>query len=87
MGGFGPGMMLSRRIMEAFDANKDDVISLEEFTNGFTRWFDAWDTDKTGKLTADQLRAGINQDLAPFRGRPPGGEEMGPPDGPPPFGP
>jgi spore coat protein CotH len=85
-GGFGPGM-LSRVFIEALDVNKDELISHEEFTNGFAKWFEAWDVNKTGKLTADQLRAGINQDLAPFQGRPPAGENFGPPDGPPPFGP
>jgi len=79
--------MLSRVFMEALDANKDEVISHEEFTNGFARWFEAWDMDKKGKLTSEQLRTGINRELGTFHGGPPGGEGFGPPDGPPPFGP
>jgi hypothetical protein len=60
--------------MTALDADKDGELSREEFVGGFKKWFEAWDTEKTGVLTDEQLRAGINKDL-PFRpafGGPPG---------------
>ncbi len=81
-GGFGPGMFLGGAFMMALDSNKDGSISRDEFTKGFVAWFEAWNTDKSGVLTDEQLRAGINQDLAPFRGGPPGGPGFGPPGEP-----
>jgi spore coat protein CotH len=85
-GGFGPGMFLGNVFMTAFDGDKDGVLTRDEFAQGFAKWFEGWNTDKSGVLTDDQLRAGINQDLSPFRGGPPGGPGFGPPDGPPPRG-
>ena len=59
--------------MTALDADTDGEITRNEFTQGFAKLFEAWNTDKSGVLTDEQLRAGINQDLSPFRGGPPGG--------------
>ena len=78
-GGFGPGMFLAQAFMTALDADKDGVVTQAEFIQGFLKWFDAWNTDHSGALTEEQLRAGINQDLAPFRGGPPPGFDFGPP--------
>jgi hypothetical protein len=84
-GGFGPGMFLAQVFTTALDADNDGVVTQAEFTQGFLKWFDAWNTDHSGVLTEDQLRAGINKDLSPFRGGPPPGFDFGPPpDG---FGP
>ena len=77
-GGFGPGMFLGNAFMAALDTDKDGVITRVEFAQGFAKWFEAWNTDKSGALTDEQLRAGISQDLAPFRG----GPGFGPPGGP-----
>lgn len=82
--GFGPSNFIARGVMEAFDTNKDGKVTHAEFIAGFTKWFDDWNTDQSGKLTDDQLRAGINRDLSPFRGGPPGGPGFGPPDEAPP---
>jgi hypothetical protein len=82
--GFGPGMFLAGNVMEAFDANKDGKVTHDEFIAGFAKWFDDWNTDKSGTLTGEQLRAGINRTLSPFRGTPPGGADFGPPDDGPP---
>src|SRR5437667_161850 len=54
------------------DADKDGALTRDEFTEGFAKWFGAWNTDQSGALTEEQLRAGINRDLAPSR-FPPGG--------------
>ena len=87
-GGFGPGTFLGPVWMQAFDEQKAGAVTREDFMRGFSRWFESWNTDKTGFLTAEQLRAGINKDLSPFRGgQPPGfGGPQGfpaPPDGAP----
>ena len=84
-GGFGPGMFLAEAFLSALDADKDGMVTQAEFTQGFLKWFDAWNTDHSGALTEEQLRAGINKDLSPFRGGPPPGFDFGPPDefGPP----
>jgi spore coat protein H len=60
-GGFGPGNFLGRIFMDGLDADKNREITRDEFTSGFSRWFDAWDTDRSGALSDEQLRAGINQ--------------------------
>ena len=70
--GFGPGMMFAGTLMNAFDTDKNKEISHAEFTAGFSRWFMSWTGNKGDRLTPDQLREGINKDLAPrFDGPPP----------------
>jgi hypothetical protein len=73
----GPGMFLGNAFMTALDADKDGTISQDEFSQGFAKWFESWNTDNSGVLTDDQLRAGINRELSPFRGGPPGGRPPG----------
>ena len=77
-GGFGPGTMIGPAFLKAMDANKDDNITQEEFKTTFTKWFDSWSKDNL--ITEDQLRAGIEKDLAPA-GMPggPGGMPAPPP--------
>ena len=71
-GGFGPGGFLGRIFVTDFDADKNAGLTRDEFTQGFTKWFEKWNTDQSGTLTDEQLRAGINRDLEPSRGRRPG---------------
>lgn len=73
-GGFGPGTFLANPFMEHFDADRDKHLTRDEVSQGFEKWFAAWDADKAGVLTADQLRDGINQTFMP----------RGPAGGPPP---
>jgi hypothetical protein len=80
--GGGPGMFLGNTLMTALDTNQDGVLTRDEFVQGFDKWSESWNTDKSGALTEEQLRAGIDRDLSPFRGGPPGG--FGPSGGPPP---
>ena len=82
-GDFGPGMFLGPAWMQALDDQKKGELSLEDFTRGFARWFDSWHPEKTGPMTEEQLRAGIDKDLSPFRGGPPR-FFGGPPGSPPP---
>jgi hypothetical protein len=74
---FGPGMFLGPIWMQALDKQKKGEIASEDFAQSFARFFQTWNTDKTGFLTEEQLRGGINKDLSPFRDGPPGG--FGPP--------
>ncbi len=67
-GGFGPGMIFADSLLKALDENKDSTLSREEFIQGFSRLFDDWNTDKSGSLTEQQLRSGIEKDLSPARG-------------------
>lgn len=84
--GFGPGMFLGQPFLEALDKDKDATVTRAEFTGGMDQWFRSWNADGSGVLTDEQLRAGIDRDLAPFRGGFPG---FGPPrgEGGPPRGP
>jgi spore coat protein CotH len=84
-GGFGPAMFLAHNVMDAFDTDKNGKLTHEEFTAGFSKWFENWNTDKSGTLSDEQLRAGINRDLSPMPGGPPGrGFGFGPRGGGPP---
>jgi spore coat protein CotH len=66
--GAGPGNFLAPAMMAAFDANGDGQLTRDETTAGFDKWFVAWNADKSGTLTDEQLRAGINKGLSPQRG-------------------
>ncbi|ATB28547.1 CotH kinase family protein [Melittangium boletus] len=61
----GPGMFFGRPLLAALDTNKDGEVSHDEFTQTFARWFEAWDTDKSGALTAAQVQAGFDRALLP----------------------
>jgi spore coat protein H len=61
---FGPGFFLTPVVMKAFDADQNQEITSAEAAAGFAKWFNSWDTDKSGFLTQEQLRAGLNQDLS-----------------------
>lgn len=87
-GGGGLGTMFSRPLLKSLDTDQNGTVTQTEFTDGFKRLFQAWDTGKTGSLTFALLRAGIEKDLPPtaaggfpFGGRP-GGPDRGNPPGP-----
>jgi hypothetical protein len=65
-GNFSPGTILANAFMRALDEDKDAHLTLPEFQQGFARWFASWNVDQSGRLTDEQLRAGINRDLSPF---------------------
>jgi hypothetical protein len=68
----GPGAFFGPILATALDADKNGDIPLAELQQAFQTWFDAWNTDPEPSLTEAELRAGIDRDLAPFRGGPPG---------------
>ncbi len=75
-------MVLAPMFLQAGDDDKDAQLSKVEFLAIPEKWFAAWDKDKTGQVTSDQLREGLNAAIippGPRRG--PGG---GPPFGGPP---
>ena len=67
----GPGNFLSGIFMNAMDGDKDGSVAHEEFTRAFAKWFSEWTKDAA--LSDEQLRAGIDKDLAPRFDGPPGG--------------
>jgi hypothetical protein len=56
--------MAASTFMRSMDENRDGVVTREEFQHAFAKWFEAWGGGK-GPLTEEQLRAGLNRDLAP----------------------
>ncbi len=71
--GFNPTMFIAPAFMGALDQDNNGELSRTEFIEGFDRWFEAWNTNRSGRLTLDQLRAGLNQSLSPGPGGPGGG--------------
>ncbi len=87
-GGFGGGNglgMFSRPLLQALDKDKDSFVTQGEFTEGFAKLFQSWDTGQRGSLDWAQLRSGIEKDLPPqSQGFPPfGGGPPGDPGRPP----
>lgn len=87
-GGGGLGGMFAHSLFGFLDANQDGTVSAAEFTEGFARLFQKWNSDNSGGLTLAQVRAGIAQDLpvanqgfSPFDGPRPGGGRGGMPGG------
>jgi len=71
--GMGPAGFLAPAFLQA-DSNKDQRLSHAEFTALASSWFSRWDTNRAGKLSAADLRAGLLSTFVP-----PGGPgEMGP---------
>lgn len=72
----GPAMMLLPAFLKA-DTNADSQLSASEFNSLAASWFDRWDTNKRGSLSAEDFRAGFTREL-------PAPPMMGGPGGPPP---
>ena len=66
-GGGGLGMTFGRPLFQVLDSNKDSSVTRAEFTDGFARLFQAWNSSKSGYLTLAQVRSGIEKDLPPAR--------------------
>jgi hypothetical protein len=67
-GGGGPAMMVAMLFMNGLDANKDGQLTRDEVSQGFDKWFVAWNSDGSGMMSEEQLRMGIDKDLAPSPG-------------------
>ena len=64
-GRFGPSMFIAPGFLAGGDQDGDGRLSRAEFAALGEKWFAAWDTNKTGRLSAGQLRDGLNATLSP----------------------
>src|SRR6185436_14767579 len=58
-----PSRSTAPAFVTAADTDKDGSVTRVELKNTFTKWYDQWDADKTGALTEEKLRAGLNAAL------------------------
>jgi hypothetical protein len=67
--------------MKALDADQNGTITRAEWDGGFQQWFASWDAEKSGVITEEQLRKGLNAALPMGRPAGPGagGSEPGRP--------
>ena len=72
-GGRGPGNFMAPGFIAKLDKDKNGELSRTEFVSGFQEWFKGWDKEKSGFLTEEQLRAGLNEMFRPPPGSGPGG--------------
>ena len=75
----GPADFLAPAFMMNLDSNKDRQLARDEFVESFGKWFSSWNTDHSGLLTEEQIRAGIAKTLLPPRPAPPDGPRPTPP--------
>ena len=47
------------------DSDNDKELTAAEFNQGMEKLFAKWNTDKSGSLSEEQLRIGLDQDFAP----------------------
>lgn len=77
-GGFGPAMLIAPAFLKGAH-ERDDQLSKAEFLGLGEKWFTEWDTTRSGKLTEEQLRRGLDSNLGlpdlahPGQGSPGGG--------------
>jgi len=73
--GTGPTGSVGVGLFKAADADKDGVLTRDEFEGAFAKWFTQWDSEKTGALNEEKLYAGLRELLPQqgFAGRGPGG--------------
>jgi Planctomycete cytochrome C/EF hand len=80
--GFGPGMFIAPQIVAQADKDGDKKVTKAEFTALADAWYDKLDTDKAGKLTAEQFASGLGEVLPPPQGFGPPRGNNAPQDGP-----
>jgi hypothetical protein len=61
----GPGAFIAPPLFKAADLNADEEVTPAEMKQLFAHWFEFWNTDKSGMLTEEQLRQGIDDELMP----------------------
>ena len=67
-GGANGDRTLAPVLMSQGDLDRDGRISREEFAGLAGNWFKAWDTNRTGRLEGDQIRAGLDKIRNPAGG-------------------
>jgi alcohol dehydrogenase (cytochrome c) len=58
-----PSRSTAPAFVTATDTDKDGAVTRVELKGTFTKWYDQWDSEKTGTLTEEKLRAGLNAAL------------------------
>jgi hypothetical protein len=79
-GRFGPSMFLVPLFMRG-DSDGDAQLSSNEFSGLEQSWFLAWDTNNSGAVDLDKVRAGLNEAMPGPGGFGPGGGPPGSPAG------
>jgi outer membrane protein assembly factor BamB len=83
-GGFGPARFAGPGLFSATDADKDSGLTRAELKTTFEKWATDWDSDKSGSLDEEKLRAGLEAALPrPNFGGAGGPRGPGGPGGPP----
>src|SRR5205823_4454217 len=82
-GGRGPGRFVGPGFFTAADTDKDGSLTRAELKGTFEKWFAEWDSEKSGSITEEKLRDGLNAALPrPNFGGGGGGRGPGGPGGP-----
>jgi outer membrane protein assembly factor BamB len=76
--GGGPGRFIGPGLFAAADTNKDGTLTRSELKATFEKWATDFDSDKSGTLSEEELREGLNAALPrPNFGGPGGGRGLG----------
>jgi type 1 glutamine amidotransferase len=60
--GQGPGGgRTAQTLFTALDTDADGTLTKSEMDSGFNSWFTSWDTSNSGRLTRDQVAAGLSK--------------------------
>lgn len=62
----GAGDLLAQALVTGFDRDQSGAISRGEFSAGFISWFTEWDSQRAGKISAEQMAAGLRRVIAPL---------------------
>jgi len=79
--GGGPGRFVGPGLFDAADSDKDGSLTLAELKGTFAKWATDWDSEKSGALSEDKLRDGLNTALPRPNFGGPGGPGGGGPGG------
>lgn len=63
--GFGPAMFIGPALFTAADESKDGSVTEAELAGAFGKWFADWDTSKSGLLSEEDIRDGLNKTIPP----------------------
>jgi hypothetical protein len=61
---FGPAVFMAPAFMTQADRDKDEQISADEFRSVGEQWMNEWDKERSGKISLEQLRDGLNAAFA-----------------------
>jgi hypothetical protein len=70
--------MMASSFMRALGAGQEALVTRKQFEDGFARWFESCDVSRSGNLSEEQLRLGINRIMWGLPMMPPFPGMMGP---------